>query len=84
MDIEAISTLGFPIVACYVLYQALVSRMKQQDKRIEKLELENKEDKKLFNKAIDIFNASVAEFKENNREVKQIKEDVEIIKNKLN
>lgn len=85
--VEAVATVGFPICACYILYQALykifMKMIQEQNKRIEKLEIENKEDKKLFNKAVDAFNSSVVEFKENNREMKQIKQDVEEIKNKL-
>ncbi|WP_297634462.1 hypothetical protein [uncultured Clostridium sp.] len=62
----------------------LKTKHTEQELRVAKLELENKEEKQLFNKAIDSFNVTIDKIANStNRELESIKKDVEYIKEKV-
>lgn len=89
-----IPTLGFGTVACVYLWKYINKKDEEnrQDtkQQIRELKDENKEDKKLFQSAIDSFNVSVQEFKNVQQEtvgiksdLVEVKQDLLIIKNKI-
>lgn len=68
--IDAIATVGFPIVACIFLGIFINGRIKKndermdkQDEKIEKLEAQNKEDKKCFLEEVTILKSENKEDK---------------------
>lgn len=78
--IDAISLIGFPSVACILLGIYINGRTKKTDERMDRMEVENKEDKKMFQNAVRLFEQSVNEFKSIKDDVKDVKNDVEDIK----
>jgi len=99
--LQLFKELGFPVgmvivLIWWVFHMDKLNRAdtnkqtERLDKNIEDLKVENKEDKKMFQSAINSFNDSVKEFKNVNREMtfvqtelKDIKTDLTIIKEKV-
>lgn len=99
--LQVFKELGFPIGMVIVLIGWVIhmdklnradtnKQTERLDRNIEELKIENKEDKKMFQSAINSFNDSVKEFKNVNREMtfvqtelKDIKTDLTIIKEKV-
>lgn len=89
-----IPTLGFGTVACIYLWKYInkIAEESRKDtkEQIAELKEENKEDKKLFQSAIDNFGVAVQEFRSVQLEtigikgdIKEVKQDLLIIKNKM-
>ena len=53
--IDAISAVGFPIVACIILGIFINGRIKRQDGRMDKMEVEHKSDKENFFKELALL-----------------------------
>ncbi|OOM79480.1 hypothetical protein CLPUN_16260 [Clostridium puniceum] len=90
MEIQLLSmipTLGFGTVACVYLWRYINKKDKENRddtrEQISSLKKENKEDKKLFQSAIDSFNTSVQEFKAVQTETNSIKSDLIEVKSDL-
>lgn len=85
--ISMIPTIGFGTVACYFLWQYINKKDEQNrldtKEQIKELKDENKEDKRLFQSAIDSFNISVQEFKSVQTETNTIKDDLREVKKDL-
>ena len=90
-----IPTVGFGGVACIYLWKYINKKDEQNredtKEQIKELREENKEDKRLFQSAIDSFNVSVIEFKNVQQETNsiksdliEVKQDLIIIKDKVN
>ncbi|GKX65848.1 hypothetical protein [Inconstantimicrobium mannanitabidum] len=83
--------LGFPIAITLILIYLIVRYVNKKDKmlredtkeQINLLRKENKEDKKLFELAINSFNVAVCEFKNVQQETNTIKNDMIEVKNDL-
>lgn len=86
-----VGTVGFPIALVLILLYYIVKYINKKDtqnredtrEQIQALRDENKEDKKLFQSAIDSFNASVKSFEKVQQETISIKGDIGEIKQDL-
>jgi septal ring factor EnvC (AmiA/AmiB activator) len=95
MDISSvtglITNLGFPIALVLILLYFIIKYINKKDEQnredtkqqISALRRENKEDKKLFESAINSFNISVQEFKKVQQETTSIKSDLVEVKQDL-
>lgn len=85
--IQALSSYGALGVVAFLLWKKIDEKDKQNredtTKQIDKLEQTNKEDKLMFNKAIDSFNEAVGVFVGTRCKIDRLEQDVSEIKNKL-
>jgi len=88
---ELVQNLGFPIALVLILIVLIVKYINKQNKltredtkeQISILRQENKEDKKLFESAVNSFNTAVCEFKSVQQETNSIKSDLVEVKQDL-
>lgn len=86
-----VGTLGFPIALVLILLYYIIKYINKKDTQnredtrdqIQSLRDENKEDKQLFQSAINSFNASVKSFEKVQQETVSIKGDIVEIKQDL-
>lgn len=81
---ELISTLGFPIVVCLALAYFVYQLWLQSVKREDKLMTEITENRKVNEKAVETIAKFAERFTHIEEDVSEIKNDVVLIKDKLN
>lgn len=67
-------------IVAFLLWRKSEENDKQTKKDMEVLRVENKEDKKLFEKAISCFESSIREFKDMNKEMRDIKFEIKEVR----